>query len=482
MFNNIKYQIGAIIGVMTLQGCLPKHDIKTFSGPEKPNILFIAIDDLRPELGSYGNPVIQSPVIDKLASEGVMFTRAYCNVPVCGASRASVLTGTRPTNYRFLNHSSRADKDYPEAVTLPEHFKNHGYYTIVMGKVFHNIYDSPESWNERWMTEWEGSWRDYLSEENISIDAMDNTIGPAYECMEVPDSAYKDGENAIKAIRALNQLKDQDQPFFLAVGFVKPHLPFNAPKKYWDLYDPDEIGLAPNPFPSINAPGQAFHNFGELRAYHGIPTGRDPIPDDLALTLRHGYYACVSYVDAQVGLILQALEEMKLADNTIVVLWGDHGYNLGEHDLWAKHCNFNTSLHSPLIFRVPGLTKGDQNHSITEFIDIYPTLSELSGLPLPGHLEGKSLMSRLVNPDIIEEDYAVSKYQKGLTLIEQQYFYTEWYDENNQEVARMLYDHDVDPAENENIAENPEYNTLIKNLSKKLKERRGADFFFPTEN
>jgi iduronate 2-sulfatase len=482
MFKKIKYQTGVMIGIMTLQGCVPMQAMETFSGPEKPNILFIAIDDLRPELGSYGNSVIQSPVIDQLASEGVMFTRAYCNVPVCGASRASLLTGARPTKYRFLNHSSRADRDYPEAVTLPEHFRNNGYYTIVMGKVFHLIYDSPKSWNERWMTEWEGSWRDYLDEENISIDAMDNTIGPAYECMEVPDSAYKDGENAIKAIRALNQLKDQDQPFFLAVGFVKPHLPFNAPKKYWDLYDPDEIGLAPNPFPSINAPGQAFHNFGELRAYHGIPTGRDPIPDDLALTLRHGYYACVSYVDAQVGLILQALEEMKLADNTIVVLWGDHGYNLGEHDLWAKHCNFNTSLHSPLIFKVPGLTKGDQNHSITEFIDIYPTLSELSGLPLPGHLDGKSLVSRLVNPEIIEEDYAVSKYQKGLTLIEQQYFYTEWYDENDQVVTRMLYDHSVDPDENENISENPEYNTLIKELSRKLKERRGADFFSPTEN
>jgi len=241
------------------------------------------------------------------------------------------------------------------------------------------------------------------------------------------------------------------------------------------LYDPDDIGIAENPDPPANAPRQAIHNWGELRQYYSIPE-KGPLTDSAANKLRHGYYACVSYTDAQIGMLLEELKKSGLDKNTIVVLWGDHGWNLGEHGLWCKHCNFNTSLNAPLIFKVPGLTKGEKNNSITEFIDIYPTLCELAGLPLPLHLEGQSLTGRLNNPEKEETDYAVSKFFAGVTLIEGEYFYTEFLDKSDSTLATMMYNHNIDPDENMNISCEVDNKEMVRNLSLRLREKRGDNF------
>ncbi len=476
---NFNYQAPLILGLGLLTTASCRHQVQEQNALKntKPNILFIAVDDLRPELGCYGNNIISSPNIDRLAGESVTFRRAYCNIPVSGASRASLLTGTRPASYRFLNFETWAERDYPEAVTLPEHFRHSGYYTVSLSKVFHNEGDSKNAWDEEWRPSGTGTWRNYLTPENLGIDTLIKR-GMPFEIADVSDSAYFDGKTAMKAISCLEKFRDINQPFFMAVGFLKPHLPFNAPKRYWDIYDPREIGIAENPDPPEDAPRQAIHNWGELRNYYSIPeTGA--LTDSAANKLRHGYYACVSYTDALVGLLLDELEKNGFAENTIIVLWGDHGWNLGEHGLWCKHCNFNTSINAPLIVKVPGLTKGKMNNSITEFIDIYPTLCELSGLNLPGHLEGQSLVKRLKKPEKREKDFAVSKFNNGITFIENNYFYTEWFNNNDSTVAKMLYNHDTDPEENINISGNPEHSKLVHSFGIKLKEKRGAGFLKP---
>jgi arylsulfatase A-like enzyme len=462
------------IGILASASCRTKSYDPGKPERNRPNILFIAVDDLRPELGCYGNRTISSPNIDRLAAQGVIFRRAYCNVPVSGASRASLLTGTRPTSYRFLDYDTWAERDNPEAITLPKYLRNNGYYTVSLSKVFHHMNDSRDSWDEEWRPSGAGTWRNYVLEDNLKIDTLIKR-GIPFECADVNDTLYFDGKTAQKAIRFIRNASGKDKPFFLAVGFLKPHLPFNAPKKYWDIYDPAAIGTAANPEPPKDAPRQAIHNWGELRQYYTIPeTG--PLTDSAANKLRHGYYACVSYTDAQIGFLLDELKKNKLDKNTIVVLWGDHGWNLGEHGLWCKHCNFNTSLNAPLIFSVPGMTKGGKNNTITEFIDIYPTICELAGLPLPEHLEGESLVERLKKPEKTEDDYAVSKFIAGVTLIEGNHFYTEFINQNDSIVAAMLYDHNNDPEENINILQKDSGRDLASRLSARLREKRGSEF------
>lgn len=446
--------------------------------PEKPNVLFIAVDDLRPELNCYGNNLIRSPNIDRLAESGTLFNRAYCNVPVCGASRASLLTGTRPTRYRFLDYDTWTDEDLPDVVTLPQHFRNNGYHTISLGKIFHHQYDRRESWDENWRPKMKTSPRDYQVPENIALDTVNGQRGMPYESAPVNDTTYFDGRIAARAISHLTAMKESGEPFFLAVGFLKPHLPFNAPSKYWELYDYDQFELPDNYIPSPSIPKKALHNWGELRAYHGIPS-EGPLSDSLALKLIQGYYACVSYTDAQIGNVLNTLKDLGLDKNTIVVLWGDHGWNLGEHGLWCKHCNFNTSLRTPLIFRVPGMTQGDQTNALVEFIDIYPTLCELANLSLPEHLEGKSVVPLLKNPQQEGKDFIISKWFDGLTIKTRKYAYTEWGDENDSIYERMLFDHEQDIEENSNLAGMPEYEENIEELSITLHQNRGEDFLEP---
>ncbi|MHC4680243.1 MAG: sulfatase [Planctomycetota bacterium] len=433
-------------------------------GRKKPNVLFIAVDDLRPQLGCYGHKQMLSPNIDRLASEGVLFLRSYCQVPVCGASRASLLTGTRPTPNRFLGYATWAEKDLPGALSVAEHFRNHGYHTISNGKIFHHRSDCRNSWSEDpWHPK--GHWRNYLLEENQKLNRRKSKpAGPAYESADVPDNTYFDGMIADKGISDLRRLRHEDNPFFLALGFLKPHLPFNAPRKYWDMYGREEIDLADNPFRPKGAPDAALHNWGELRAYHGIPA-KGPLPDEMARTLVHGYYACVSYTDAQIGRVLSELDRSGLRDNTIVVLWGDHGWNLGEHGLWCKHCNFETSLHSPLIVTAPGIKGGLKSNALTEYLDIYPSLCELCELPPPKHLQGRSFVPLLKNPKLPWKNAVFSRYFNGDSVKTDRYRYTQWRRKDGTMYARMLYDHQVDPMENVNLSERPERKELVGQLS-----------------
>ncbi len=436
----------------------------------RPNILFIAVDDLRPELNFYGETHIQSPNLDILAEQSIVFNRAYCNIPVCGASRASLLTGARPTRNRFINFSASKDADYPAPVSLPMHLKNNGYTTISNGKVYHHKNDDSLAWDEIWRPE---EMYDYATDHYREI--RKNTYrGMPMENADVHDSIYRDGKLALKAISDLKKLKDDGDPFFLAVGFYKPHLPFTAPKKYWDMYSREDISLPESYLQPESTPKQAYHNFGELRNYETVPKNGD-LDIKLEKELIHGYYACVSYIDAQIGLVLKELENLGLAENTIVVLWGDHGWNLGDHKLWCKHCTFETSLRAPLVIHVPGKTTGTTTDAITEFIDIYPTLCDLTGIEKPGHLEGESLVP-LIESGIREKDYAVSKFKDAVTLIKGTLFYTEWTNDHGVAYARMLFDHATDPLELDNLAEKPEYKTRVDELSKELREKWGKDF------
>lgn len=441
----------------------------------KPNILFIAVDDLRPELASYGEKHIQSPSIDKLASQSLVFDRAYCNIPVCGASRASLMSGIRPGKHRFIGYSTRLNEDYPGSTSLPMHFKNNGYATISNGKIYHHKDDDAEAWDEVWGPKGQFSGRDYLLANNVDLDTKEGTRGYSFEKAVVSDTAYKDGKIAEKSIRDMRKLSKEEKPFFLAVGFLKPHLPFNAPAKYWDLYDSANISLPENYLQPKTTPKEAFHNFGELRHYSGVPkTG--PVSDELANKLIHGYYACVSYTDAQIGKLLQELEVLGLDDNTIVILWGDHGWNLGDHMMWCKHCNFESSLHVPLMIKVPGKTNGQRTADITEYIDIYPSLSELAGLTIPDELEGESFVGS-INGEKRVDDFAISKFHDGVTIVKGDYFYTEYLGDNDEAVTRMLFNHTTDPLELKNLSEEREYEAVVQELHTMLRSNWGDEFF-----
>ena len=436
----------------------------------KPNVLFIAVDDLRPEIGAYGAKHVKSPNIDRLSTEGLTFTRAYCNVPVCGASRASLLTGIKPTKNRFVNYFTYAQKDAPGAVSLPQHFKNNGYYTVSNGKIFHNQDDILESWSEEpWRpSPRNGNWRNFITERNLKIaDSIDDGRAWPYEWVEAHDSAYFDGLIAQKTIRDLKKLKELNTPFFLAAGFLKPHLPFNAPQKYWDLYPTESISLPENYYRPENAPDAAIHNFGELRNYYGVPK-EGPVSDEMARTLIQGYYACVSYTDAQIGKLLNTLDELELRENTIVILWGDHGWQLGEHTLWCKHSNFDVAMKVPMIISAPNFEGGLKTNALVEYIDIFPSLCELAGLELPVQLHGRSFVPLMDNPNQDFKDLIYARFINGESIKTDKYLYTEWYNKENEFYGRMLYDHQTDPNENVNISEFPENEALVDSLSKIL--------------
>lgn len=434
------------------------------------NVLFIAVDDLRPELGCYGHPVIQSPNIDQLARSGAMFSRAYCNIAVCGASRASIMSGVRPGVKRFVGHDCYLDQHLPGTVSLPMHFRNNGYRTISLGKVFHHQNDSKGSWDVNWRpkTDNGSSWRDYLLPENLKLDISDSGRGMPYEKADVSDEAYLDGKIALKAIEEMRASAAGNKPFFLAVGFLKPHLPFNAPTRYWDLYKEDDISLPDYRHKPEGAPDISMHTFGELRAYAAIPpTG--PVPDSLALKMIHGYYACVSYTDAQIGKLLNELERLGLSENTLVVLWGDHGYHLAEKGLWCKHCNYEKVLRVPLIVRAPGYKKGVRSEHLTELVDVYPTLCDLAGLEKPFQLQGNSLVPLLNGDNPTWKDAVYGRWVKGETIITKDRTYTAWLNQPGESpFARMMYNYATDPDETMNISDLPQYNSELQELHNKL--------------
>ena len=439
-------------------------DVNAQDQKSPKNVLFIMVDDLRPELNIYYKDHIKSPNIDKLASNGITFDRAYCNVPVCGASRASLLSGVRPTRERFLNYFSSVNEAGPEIKNIVDYFNERGYLTVSNNKITH-LKNDIKSWDEEWYPK-DISWRNYQDPENRVLD-INNKPASAYEKLDVNDSVYFDSQTANKSISDLKKMKDSHKPFFLAVGFVKPHLPFTAPKKYWDLYDRSQIKLPENSKFPETAPAVANHKWGELRYYKNIPK-KGPIPDDLAITLIHAYYASVSFVDAQIGKLINALDELKLRENTIIVLVGDHGWSLSDHGLWAKHSNFEVALRVPLIISSPGLKKNKKTKSIAELVDLYPTLCDLTNGEKPNHLHGYSLLESMNNPSKIFKIKALSRWQKGETLIRQNLFYTEWKLPNR--TVKMLFDHSVDPNETINLANLKRYNDVVTSLSNELEK------------
>lgn len=445
------------------------------SAADRPNVLFIAVDDLRPELGCYGRQHIHSPNIDRLATSGVLFERAYCMVPTCGASRASLMTGIRPARKRFVNYLTIAEKDALGIKTFNTHFNNNGYTTVSLGKVFHNIKDNAKGWSEPVWRPNGIAW--YQRTENLELHEKrqkrgNRKRGPAWESADVADNAYADGVIAERAIADLKRLKEKNEPFLLAVGFLKPHLPFIAPKKYWDLYDHEKIQLPENYYTPKDAPKESIHTSGELRAYAGIPA-KGPVSDEAARNLIHGYYACVSYTDAQIGKLLNELDRLELSDNTIVVLWGDHGWNLGEHALWCKHSCYETSMQIPMIIKAPGIEGGQRRSNLVESIDLYPTLCELAGLPLPRHLQGVSLVTLMKDPKATWKSAAVGRFQNGDTIRTDEFRFTEYTEKNGKRISQMLFHHDSDPNENVNIAKDRK--DSINGLSETLHRIMGRD-------
>jgi len=436
-----------------------------------PNILLIIVDDLRPELGSYGAQHIHSPNMDLLAEQGVLFERAYSNVPVCGASRASMLTGLRPSRERFLSYKTWADKDASSVMDLPGYLKARGYTTISLGKVFHHQRDRAASWSRGpWHPRVDapgnpGTHRDYQLRESLRQFQKDRK-GPPFEAADVQDNAYYDGKIADRAVSELMRIaqQEQDSPFFLAVGFLKPHLPFNAPRKYWQLYNSERIRPATNPLLPLHAPKQAGHPWDELRKYTGIPGGRGPVSEEMARRLRHGYYACISYTDAQVGRVLQTLDATGLAENAIVFLLSDHGFSLGEHGLWAKHSPFDLATRIPLIVRGAGIPTGKRAAGLVELVDVYPTILDLLELPKLPHLAGQSFRPLLSHPKRTGKDAVFPRWKNADVVRSRRYSYTQWIGANGGRQAEMLFDLADDPGETLNLAKRPRYRPVIKRL------------------
>lgn len=447
----------------------------------KHNVLFLIVDDLRTELNCYGVKYMKTPNMDKLAAQGVMFENAYCNVPVSGASRASLFSGLRPGNTRYWDVNAEIDREAPGTVTLPQYFRENGYVTISNSKVIHGKNDAKErSWSKVWKPKLKSAtWRDYLGEENLSVEK--HRGGPtAFECLDVPDNAYSDGQTADKTIEDLRRLKKSGQPFFIAAGILKPHLPFNAPKKYWDMYDAKTIRLPETfEFDRTGIPDQAFHTYNEIRYYKNIPSKSD-IPAEEALKLIHGYRACVSYADAQVGRILDELKKLDLEQNTIVVLLGDHGWSLGDHNQWCKHSNFNIVNNAPLIIRIPGNKKKGPEPKVVEFVDVYPTLCEAAGLAIPAHTEGESMMKLLKGEDKNWKNCAIVKWHSGVTYFDRDFGYTQWNDRQGNLQADMLFVYRNDHLETTNVVDEPEYKETVVRLQQEIQSRRGKNFMVET--
>ena len=479
--------------------------ISVFSeNPQKPadipNILFIAVDDLKPWVTAYGDKHAKTPGMDKLAKGGIVFKNAYCQQAICAASRASIMTGMRPDKTRIWDLVTDFRQVNPNVLTIPQYFKSMGYETAGMGKIYHMAsagpgHDAPS---------WSIPYRDAKAEKYVlPYTPNEKGRGKAVECADVPDDTYHDGQLTGMAIDLMDSLSKSKKPFFLAVGFLKPHLPFVAPKKYWDLYDRNEFELAPYQKMAVNSPEIAYHRSGELKNYSDIPEfdsysekELDHLPADKQRELIHGYYAAMSYTDAQILKLLNELDRLGIRENTIIVLWGDHGWHLGDHGLWNKHTNFEQATHSLLMMSAPGSKAGIQPLTQSEFVDVFPTLCELSGLPIPNFLDGKSLVPAIKNPDKEElREYAFSQYPRGKNVMgysirTKRFRYTEWcsndfktnlpYDKKNV-IAREMYDYEKDPMETENIVDKPGYQKEKKELEELFLKSMNREFKSCTE-
>lgn len=468
--------IPVYIFLLLLNGAAYGQSIQAARATDRSNIVFIAIDDLRPELGCYGNTFIKTPNIDSLGAHGRVFLKHYVNVPTCGPSRYCLLTGTYPRGKEFLRNeifetttAINNDTRYPES--LIELFRREGYYTAGMGKISHaadgKIYgynevpsgkpELPHSWDEfvfnagQWKTGW-GAFFGYADGDNRNN--LKGNVRP-YEAANVEDEGYPDGLTANLAVQTLQKLKKTNKPFFLAVGFFKPHLPFNAPKRYWDLYDEDLLPVADNQAVPLNVSLESLTNSEEFRKYklgEEKPTLQNRVSDAYARKLRHAYFAAVSYSDAQVGKIMRALKALELDKNTIVVIWGDNGWHLGDEMVWGKHTLSEYSLHTPLIIAYPGIPfPGKASKAVVQSVDIYPTLLQLANLHKQTSLDGLSLCTQLTDPFLPDTSVAYGYFKNGITLRTDRYRLTKYYRPGHQQVE--LYDYNIDPFETKNIAE-----------------------------
>lgn len=465
-------------------GICPLAHAQTVADPEsqRQNILFIAVDDLRPALGCYGDPLSKTPQMDQFARSSRRFDRAYTQQAVCGPSRTSLLTGLLPDHTRVWHNRNRFRDVKPGHVTLPQFFKENGYQTLSLGKIFSGDVREldPDSWSEPEVLKATG-WKNYLLPENQ---------GPGkhapWEEANVDDVSYPDGKLAALAIQRLEELSREAHPFFLAVGFFKPHLPFNAPKKYWDLYDPPALDLIGDEGAVAGAPELSLHTHRELGGYRGVPKDEQVGPE-MTRRLRHGYYACVSYVDAQVGKLLAALARLGLDRRTIVVLWGDHGFSLGENGRWCKGTNFERDTRVPLLIRAPGMARpGVATGALVELVDLYPTLVELVGFTPPENLDGRSLMPILKDPRAPGREVVLSQFNRpwdarvpesmGYSIRTATHRYTRWINWSTRAtLAEELYDYTAanstrsqgaDWIEKANVVEDPSRSTLRDQLGK----------------
>ncbi|MFC2123782.1 sulfatase [Bacteroidota bacterium] len=467
----LKYiQIAFLLLLLTSCGKESSHRLV-----QHPNVLLICIDDLRPDLGCYGNEIIQTPNIDKLASTAAVFSHHYVQTAICGPSRTTLLTGKIQQVWDLWSDMRVKGIEPDMPFVLPHLFKRNGYNTVCIGKITHEpggvmdeeqmIPQIPFAWDTTYTSvgKWETPWRAFFAFANGDAHNTAMRIGMdspriPYESGIVDDNGYPDGLNADEAVLQLGKLKKEGNPFFLAVGFYKPHLPFNAPQKYWDLYERDKIPDAVNNFfPKNIIKEYSIQNSVEITTHYPWPDGPGIITPEKATDLKHAYYACVSYIDAQIEKILLELAELGLDQNTIVVLWSDHGWHLGEHGIFGKMTNFDIATNSPLIIRVPGITEGGKVvNGLVETVDIYPTLAELCGLDYPSDLDGQSVTHLLRNPDAKGKPYARSFYYRnnalGKSIRTDRYRIVHWTTENDSTVAIELYDHFTDPEENINIA------------------------------
>ncbi|MBA4136658.1 MAG: iduronate sulfatase [Opitutus sp.] len=470
--------------------CAPLGDESAaVEGPRRLNVLLLAVDDLRPELGCYGTSLVRTPQIDRFAQSATVFERAYCQFPLCAPSRASFLTGTRPDTTRVQDLYSDFRVSLPRLESMPQNFKNRGYFTDRFGKIFH--IDDVASWTPTRPLEQFGpaepakrapyanpalnaaGWKKFDAAKAAGLTGMAlerSQRGPALEITDLADDALPDGKIAAEAIAALQRLRRENQPFFLAVGFLKPHLPFVAPRKYWDLYDESKITLPANRVrvasPVVLGDGVEFYT------YTDVP-GERPVPDDYARQAAHGYLACVSFVDAQIGRVLDELDRLGLTDDTIVVLWGDHGFKLGEHGGWGKLTNFEVDARVPLIIRAPGKGQGRRVRALVEAVDVFPTLLELTHGALPAQLEGSSLVPLLDNAERTWKTAAFTQCRRdgedwsGQSIRTDQYRLTRWSRPGEMDSIE-LYDHNVDPDENNNLADLPANTELRRRLLTQL--------------
>ena len=504
---------------------------------KKPNILFIAVDDLKPELGCYGNTLVKSPNIDRLAKMGTVFYSNYCQQAVCGPTRASLMSGLRPDVTKIWDLRTKMRDVYPDILTLPQHLIAQGYTTSGVGKIYHpGCIDRKMdelSWSIPYIKPSASDYANGLGEpvnkhyQSPEMKALfskadvggkgkndngdDEGNGPSgkkgtsTECLDLPDNAYEDGVSALLGKQEMIELYKKGKPFFMAVGYHKPHLPFVAPKKYWDLYNREDMPLAKFQEHSKDGPDIAYHNSNELRAYTDIPefasfsdgNNHIGIKPEKQKQLIHGYYAAVSYMDAQVGILLNTLDSLGILKNTIIVLWGDHGWHLGDHDLWNKHTNFEQATRSPLIIAAPGYKGGQTTKSISEHVDIFPTICNLAGVNIPTQLQGKSLVPLMKDKKASVKEYAISQYPRklkkeevqklgytdgkimGYALRTDKYRYILWTNNNfttkqpfteNRIYTSELYDYTKDPLETVNVANDAKYASTVKDMKAKMLE------------